>query len=115
LKPSATARSTCASRITARHLHWLRLAYPADERGWFMAADRAIYFHLDQTPRPLAEIQSVFRDVRREEVVRILQRAVAAGLAWEPRPGCFAVSPPPPPPSRAEIMSSIAAAGTDRC
>jgi hypothetical protein len=99
--------------IAARHLHWLRLAYPADGRGWFMAADRAIFFHLDQTPRPLAEIQSVFRDVRREEVVRSLQRAVAAGLAWEPRPGCFAVSPPPPPPSRAEIMSSIVAAGTD--
>jgi hypothetical protein len=99
--------------IAARHLHWLRLAYPADERGLFMAADRAIFFHLDQTPRPLAEIQSVFRDVRREEVVRSLQRAVAAGLAWEPRPGCFAVSPPPPPPSRAEIMSSIVAAGTD--
>jgi hypothetical protein len=99
--------------IAARHLHWLRVAYPADERGLFMAADRAIFFHLDQTPRPLAEIQSVFRDVRQKEVVRSLQRAVAAGLAWEPRPGCFAVSPPPPPPSRAEIMSSIVAAGTD--
>jgi hypothetical protein len=95
------------SNTVNRHLHWMRMTYPCDERGSFDPTDIAIYRQLHSIPRRHRDIQRSMRGVYKADVIRGLDRATAAGVAWEPQPGLFALSPPPRAQTIDELLSEI--------
>ena len=82
-----------ACRLVAAHIHNLRILYPCDGKGWFAGNDLKLFRVLSTAPDTIRALQRSTRGVTKSDVLSMLGRAMAAGLAVEASPGRFAIAP----------------------
>ncbi len=72
-----------AAWVFRQHVHLCRLAYPSDDAGWFKGQDLAIFRLLTSRPASVRDVQRRLRGVNKDTCLRVLRRAVRAGLVVE--------------------------------